>query len=57
MGEIHTMRIEEVVSSAEQRSVDLKKKAAKRAELTAKRAAANLKIRKAQRQLQKLNNS
>jgi hypothetical protein len=51
------MRIEEVVSSAEQRSVDLKKKAAKRAELTAKRAAANLKIRKAQRQLQKLNNS
>jgi hypothetical protein len=55
MGEIHTMRIEEVVSSAEQRSVDLKKKAAKRAELTAKKASANLRIRKAQQQLQKLN--
>jgi hypothetical protein len=49
------MRIEEVVSSAEQRSVDLKKQAAKQAQLTAKKAAANLKIRKAQQQLQKLN--
>jgi len=49
------MRIEEVASDAEQRSVDLKKKAAKRAELTAKKAAANLKIRKAQQQMQKLN--
>ena len=49
------MRIEEVVSDAEQRSFDLKKKAAKRANLTAKKAAANIKIRKAQQQLQKLN--
>lgn len=49
------MRIEEVVSSAEQRSVDLKKKQAKRSDLTAKKAEANLKIRKAQKQLQKLN--
>lgn len=51
------MRIEEVVSSAEQRSVDLKKQAAKRAQLSAKKASATLKIRKAQQQLQKLNNS
>lgn len=51
------MRIEEVVSSAEKRSVDLKKQAAKRAALTAKKAAANLKIRKAQQQLQKLNHN
>lgn len=50
------MRIEEVVSSAEQRSVDLKKKAARRANLTAKKATANLRIRKAQQQLQKLSN-
>jgi len=49
------MRIEEVVKSAEQRSVDLKKKVAKQAKLTAKKATANLKIRKAQQQLQKLN--
>ncbi|MFC1779108.1 hypothetical protein ACFLZU_02035 [Thermodesulfobacteriota bacterium] len=49
------MRIEEVVTGAEQRSVDLKKKAAKRANLTAKKSAANLRIRKAQQQLQKLN--
>ena len=49
------MRIEEVVTDAEQRSVDLKKKAAKQSNLAAKRAAANLKIRKAQKQLQKLN--
>lgn len=49
------MRIEEVVSSAEQRSVELKKRAAKQAGLTAKKATANLKIRKAQQQLQKLN--
>lgn len=49
------MRIEEVVSDAEQRSVDLKKKAAKQATLSAKKAAANLKIRKAQQRLQKLN--
>ena len=48
------MRIEEVVSDAEKRSVDLKKKAAKNAEITAKKAAANLKIRKAQQKLQKL---
>ena len=51
------MRIEEVVTSAEQRSVDLKKKAAKRAKLAAKRAAINLRIRKAQQQLQKLNSA
>ena len=51
------MRIEEVVPSAEQQSVDLKKKAAKQAELAAKKAAANLKIRKAQQQLQKLNSA
>ena len=51
------MRIEEVVKNAEQLSVDLKKKAAKRAELTAKKAAANLKIRKAHQQLQKLNST
>lgn len=51
------MRIEEVVSSAEQRGVELKKKTAKRANLTAKKAEANLKIRKAQQQLQKLNNT
>lgn len=49
------MRIEEVVTSAEQQSVDLKKKAAKHAALTAKKAAANLSIRKAQQKLQKLN--
>ena len=49
------MRIEEVVTDAEQRSVDLKKKAARNAELVAKKAAANMKIRKAQQQLQKLN--
>ena len=49
------MRIEEVVSSADQRSVELKKQAAKRAALTAKKADANLKIRKAQQKLQKLN--
>ena len=49
------MLIKEVVSSAEQRSVELKKKAAKQAKITAKKAAANLKIRKAQQQLQKLN--
>lgn len=49
------MRIEEVVSSAEQRSVDLKKKAARRTALAAKKAEANLKIRKAQQKLQKLN--
>jgi len=48
------MRIEEVASDAEQRSVELKKKAAKQAALSAKKAAANLKIRKAQQQLQKL---
>ena len=48
------MRIKEVVTSAEQRSVDLKKKAAKRAALTAKKAAINLRIRKSQQQLQKL---
>ncbi len=51
------MRIKEVVTSAEQRSVDLKKKAAKRAKQAAKRAAANLKIHKAQKQLQKLNSA
>jgi len=51
------MRIEEVVSSAEQRSVDLKKQAAKRAALSAQKAAANLKIRKAQQKLQKLNSA
>jgi len=51
------MRIEEVIIDAEQRSVDLKKKAAKRVELAAKRAAINLRIRKSQQQLQKLNNS
>ncbi len=51
------MRIEEVVTSAEQRSVELKTKTAKRAKLTAQKAAANLKIRKAQQQLQKLNNT
>ncbi len=49
------MRIEEVVSSAEQRSVELKKKQAKQINLNAKKAEANLKIRKAQQQLQKLN--
>ena len=50
------MRIEEVVNSAEQQSVDLKKKAAKRAALTAKKATATLSIRKAQQKLQKLTN-
>ncbi|MBW6510058.1 MAG: hypothetical protein K0A94_11020 [Desulfuromonadales bacterium] len=49
------MRIEEVVNDAEKRSVELKKQAAKRADLTAKKAAANLKIRNAQQKLQKLN--
>ena len=49
------MRIEEVVTSAEQRSVDLKKKAAKRVKLAAKRSDINLRIRKAHQQLQKLN--
>jgi hypothetical protein len=49
------MRIEEVVTDAEQRSVDLKKKAAKQSNLAAKRSAANLKIRKAHQTLQKLN--
>ena len=49
------MRIEEVISSAEQRSVDLKKKIAKQTSLNAKKASANLKISKAQKQLQKLN--
>ena len=48
------MRIKEVVST-EQRSVDLKKKAAKRAKLTTKKADINLHIRKSQQQLQKLN--
>ena len=57
MGEIHTMRIEEVVTGAEQRSVELKKKTAKRAGLTAKKAAAKLKIRKAQQKLQKMNSA
>lgn len=51
------MRIEEVVSSAEQRSVDLKKKAAKQAKVSAQKAAAQLKIRKAQQRLQKLNST
>ena len=46
--------MEEFVTSAEHRSVDLKKKAAKQSNLAAKKAAANLKIRKAQKQLQKL---
>lgn len=50
------MRIEEIVS-AEQRSVELKKKAAKRVELAAKRAAINLRIRKSQQQLQKISNN
>lgn len=49
------MRIKEVITSAEQRSVNLKKKAAKRAALAAKKAAASLRIRKAQQKLQKLN--
>ena len=49
------MRIEEVVKSAEQRSVELKQQAAKKAKLSADRASARLKIRKAQQQLQKLN--
>jgi hypothetical protein len=49
------MRIEEVVKSAEQRSVDLKKKIAKQTNLTARKATADLKVRKAQQQLQKLN--
>ena len=49
------MRIEEVVTDAEQRSVDQKNKAAKRVKLAAKRSAINLRIRKAQQQLQKLN--
>ena len=49
------MHIEEVVSSAEQHSVDLKKKAAKQAKVSAQKAAAQLKIRKAQQRLQKLN--
>ena len=51
------MRIKEVVTSAEQRSVDLKKKIAKKSNLNAKKAAANLRIRKAQQQLQKLNHN
>lgn len=51
------MRIEEVVSDAEKRSVELKKKAAKQAKVTAQKAAANLKIRKTQQQLQKLNSN
>jgi len=51
------MRIEEVASDAGQRSVDLKKKAAKQAKLSAQKAAANLKIRKAQQKLQKLSNN
>ena len=49
------MLIKEVVTSAEQRSVDLKKKAAKRVALTTKKAAINLRIRKSQQQLQRLN--
>ena len=50
------MRIKEVVS-AEQRSVELKKKAAKRVKLAAKRADINHRIHKAQQQLQKLNSA
>ena len=50
------MKIDEIVNDAAQHSVDLKKKVAKQAQLTAKKAAANLKLRKAQQQLQKLNN-
>ncbi len=49
------MRIEEVVSSAEQRSVELKQQAAKQAKLSADKAAARFKISKAQQKLQKLN--
>ena len=48
------MLIKEIVS-AEKRSVDLKNKAAKRVKHAAKRAAINLRIRKANQQLQKLN--
>ena len=51
------MRIEEVVKSSEQRSVDMKKKDAKRTQLAAKKAAINLRIRKSQQQLQKLNST
>jgi len=45
------MRIEEVEPSAEQKNVDLRKEVAKRADLTAKKAAANLHIRKTQQRL------
>lgn len=51
------MHIEEVVTSAEQQSVDQKKQAAKRVALAVKKAAANLRIRKAPQQLQKLSNA
>ena len=49
------MRLAEVITDAEQRSVDQKKKAAKRVKLAAKRSDINLRIHKAQQQLQKLN--
>ena len=54
MGDIN-MRIKEVISDAEKRSVELKKQAAKTAALSAKKAAATLSIRKANQKLQKLN--
>ena len=49
------MHIKEVIKSAEQQSVELKQQAAKKAKLSAQKAAARLKISKAQMQLQNLN--